>query len=361
MAIFETGMTGAQFLAALNTQITGSGIEGTYNVLKYGAVGDGVTDDTDHIQDAIDAASTDGGTVYVPAGVYMVNTLTCNSKVCLQGDGKKSVLKSRAAEPLLSLQNEDSSEESADRWSLRIKSIKLDGDNTGTIGLNFLRYSVFSFEDLLIYNFEQYGIYGNGFLIGSLTNCYIKNCVIGVYGKRLTEGTDSAPNLVTFINCKIDHNTTLAVKWEYGWLLTFIGCNFEFNGVNGNAATGVIDYSSTQVQTTSYGQGIILNNCWMEYNYGTVIKITNAQNTGGLISSINNCICMLGTPTVAINIISNTGPNKLIVRDSSIMNTASVQLDGANAVLVNDQSNIVGTITQNDSSKYYTVDVTEVT
>lgn len=39
-----------------------------YNILRYGAVGDGSTDDSGAIQDAVDAASQTGGTVYFPPG-----------------------------------------------------------------------------------------------------------------------------------------------------------------------------------------------------------------------------------------------------------------------------------------------------
>ena len=49
---------------------------GPVNAKWFGATGDGVTDDTTAIQDAIDVlqASTYGGTVYIPDGVYIISS-----------------------------------------------------------------------------------------------------------------------------------------------------------------------------------------------------------------------------------------------------------------------------------------------
>lgn len=44
-----------------------------YNVVGFGAKGDGVTDDTKAIQAAVDACSLTGGTVYYPAGTYLIS------------------------------------------------------------------------------------------------------------------------------------------------------------------------------------------------------------------------------------------------------------------------------------------------
>lgn len=59
-----------------------------YNVKDYGAVGNGSTDDTAAIQAAITAAGVGGGTVWLPAGEYLVtSTLLMNkSGVNLRGD-----------------------------------------------------------------------------------------------------------------------------------------------------------------------------------------------------------------------------------------------------------------------------------
>ena len=61
------------------------------NVRDFGAVGDGVTDDTAAIQAAIDYAnSVGGGAVYVPSGVYSCAKLLVKAKVRIYGDSAES-------------------------------------------------------------------------------------------------------------------------------------------------------------------------------------------------------------------------------------------------------------------------------
>lgn len=55
----------------------------TRSVFEYGAVGDGVTDDTASFQNAIDAGE---GIVFIPAGSYVVGDLQLKSGVFLKGD-----------------------------------------------------------------------------------------------------------------------------------------------------------------------------------------------------------------------------------------------------------------------------------
>lgn len=58
------------------TKVSYSMIEGAVaNVLDFGAVGDGVTNDTAAIQAAVDYLTYGGGTVFLPDGTYLVDTI----------------------------------------------------------------------------------------------------------------------------------------------------------------------------------------------------------------------------------------------------------------------------------------------
>ena len=65
--------------------VTGS--EQVANVRDYGAVGDGLTNDTNAIRAAI-AAVGSGGIVYAPAGNYLCGGLVITSGITLRGDGQ---------------------------------------------------------------------------------------------------------------------------------------------------------------------------------------------------------------------------------------------------------------------------------
>src|SRR5216683_2387118 len=60
---------------------------GYYSVKVYGAVGDGVTDDTAAIAATV-AAAPAGGVVYLPSGTYLTNTIASDKRIGFLGDGK---------------------------------------------------------------------------------------------------------------------------------------------------------------------------------------------------------------------------------------------------------------------------------
>src|SRR5690606_5526889 len=66
---------------------------GGYNVLAYGAAGNGSDDDTLAVQEALDAAnSAGGGVVFLPPGTYKITTLEAFANITLRGAGQKSII-----------------------------------------------------------------------------------------------------------------------------------------------------------------------------------------------------------------------------------------------------------------------------
>ena len=83
-------------------------LAGTYNVKAYGATGNGTTDDTTAIQNAINAAeAAGGGQVYFPPGTYLINSgplIVDNSYVTLIGDlSRRAQLKTSLNKVILQL------------------------------------------------------------------------------------------------------------------------------------------------------------------------------------------------------------------------------------------------------------------
>lgn len=76
---------------ALNAKAEISGL--SFNVKDFGATGNGVTDDTTAIQNALDAALATGGIVRIPRGTYVMSAgLTVTSNVTIEGEGDATVL-----------------------------------------------------------------------------------------------------------------------------------------------------------------------------------------------------------------------------------------------------------------------------
>lgn len=68
------------------------------SVKDFGAVGDGVTDDTTAIQNAIDSLPSTGGALYFPTGTYLVSSaITINKPGVYYGDGWATNIRSTSA------------------------------------------------------------------------------------------------------------------------------------------------------------------------------------------------------------------------------------------------------------------------
>ena len=89
-------------VATVSTKSPAPGNGGQVNVKEYGAVGDGVTNDTAAFIKALAACAVDGGTCFVPEGTYLISSSGISSAphrpsvlsgVHLVGAGQASILK----------------------------------------------------------------------------------------------------------------------------------------------------------------------------------------------------------------------------------------------------------------------------
>jgi hypothetical protein len=88
-------LDGSQLEIWGNAYLNGSRITGGpgYDVKSYGAIGDGVTNDTVAIQAALAAVPASGGEVVFPPGTYLASGLILKNNVTLRGAGRATILK----------------------------------------------------------------------------------------------------------------------------------------------------------------------------------------------------------------------------------------------------------------------------
>lgn len=125
-----TGSTTARTLAARAADV--------FNVKDYGAVGDGLTDDSTAINAALTADLTTGGVVYFPAGVYLHNscitaTIPAGVSVTLQGQGSDAtIIKSASGVDGMCL----TLATMASSFHIRDMTVEAAGTATGTKGIS---------------------------------------------------------------------------------------------------------------------------------------------------------------------------------------------------------------------------------
>lgn len=137
------------------------------SVKDFGAVGDGVADDTAAIQAAINAASA----VYVPAGTYIVNVVTLDANTELHGDGSSSIIKQSASFAGGSQGSlyVNSGAAGSQVSNIVIRDLRIEGTNIAAPVFSEFKHlvSLNGVKNVLVANVEFVGFQGDGLYIGS--------------------------------------------------------------------------------------------------------------------------------------------------------------------------------------------------
>lgn len=231
------------------------------NVKDFGAKADGITNDTNAIQLAIDTCvSQGGGIVYIPTGRYLIDTLILKSNVNLLGDGSaETILESNGSSKMITTPH--------DQRRFSIKRMMLDGKQKAEYGIYLKNDTSVNADTISTIEDVRAGyVTKNGVYLGTyireirLTNMEILGC--GESGLNVNACSDSCFQFVTSRSNK--------------------GPGFEINGpdnrlvsckayCNGSAATPAVGFDVSKYRN-------IFSSCSSQQNTGHGVFVHNARD-----------------------------------------------------------------------------------
>jgi hypothetical protein len=238
------------------TKATFSMIKGTViNAVDYGAVGNGITDDTVALQAAIDAtvSSSDTFALYIPKGIYLTSaSLVFSSPIKIFGDGFNitneggTVIKaSQTSGAILEFNNASASFDNG----LILEDFMIKGTGSGSaVGFQL---EGLVWPNSIFRNLAAVAVGGDGFFFDDCISAIVENC--------RAQGNGGA-------GFKVDQSNSIR----------FSGCSSESNGSHG--------WHFTNSGTAGERVGPSLVQCLSEENAGDAVYV-NQYN--GLI--ISNC------------------------------------------------------------------------
>lgn len=250
-----------------------------YNVkLDYAATGNGTTDDTTAVQNAINAAQTAGsGTVWFPKGVYKVTGLTVTGNVTLAGfNDKETVIYSVTNAPIIATAS-DGNFEMPKLENLRIRGtvtagssqhgIKVDAatyglrcvvrnvwiEDCGAAGLYVLKAFSSIFENVFATNCAGYPFLYDA---ANMPANVFRSCYAGNLRASATVGFRIKAGEFIAYNCNGVNSVPTGTKWavvgkrngvdgdatDAGALARFVDCNIESFDTH-----GILAYHSSTI------------------------------------------------------------------------------------------------------------------
>lgn len=336
------------------------------SVKDFGAVGDGITNDTAAIQAAVDAASR----VYIPAGNYAISIVSLNTNNTLFGDGDASVLVSLNTTYSVSDDAENGLLNTKNISNVTLSNFKVDTNN------NRPTLKIILSSNVTIENVSMNGLLGTGQVFGyaihlaGSTDVYVDSCRLadfynGVYMSRSSLATGTDCGNVYVRNCKIwqdNHGTTRQYPTGvYGYYVeNMVVSNCYFANIkpslagSGFAGYGVYegdgDAVSVIVENCQFidDDGVVTDETFgISTSLSDIVKISDCYFNGltshgvrvrGLQIAVADCF-VTGGMTTGILVGGRTGtlPTEWSVTDCIITDTSEygILVGDSNALEVN--------------------------
>lgn len=267
----RTGQTASRTLQAV--------LEERINVKDYGATGDGSTDDTAAIQEALDDANSLGGaTVFFPIGTYSFGTLTPYARVEMLGENmRETALIQRSGTIGDMIANNANTDD-----FICIRNMTLDGNKAGQTASN----SIISLdgggagatngdhnhvlEDLQILNAKDRGVE----LINGVRNLRASRVIVhGCDGRGWSIGATDC----TFAQCQS------GATGEDGWVIG--GANNRLDGCKAFSAGNGLSSTRSGFEITADGDRTMMTSCEAQDN-----DLHGFHINGAVDVSMSGCI-----------------------------------------------------------------------
>lgn len=162
-----------------------------YDITRFGAIGDGKTNNTVFIQQAIDSCSITGGKVYFPTGVFLTATLVLKSNVTLYISGGATIL----------------GDSNTSHYPYQDAGIRFYGDQWAKQALIFCKGQ------------ENVGIEGKGTIDGQGAKFVVTTI-------RKPDRYRNRPYLLWFAGCKNVSVKEVHLRNSAFWMQHYLGCEY---------------------------------------------------------------------------------------------------------------------------------------
>lgn len=299
----------------------------------FGAVGDGVTDDTAAVLAAVAYIESTGNPVFVPPGTYLTDPFgTAPQSYAAQAfffgsEDASTVIKRRAtgAGAFVTIGDAASTVFQA---NLFISGITIDG-GVNTNGPACAMYDVVRSQiEGCTFKGGSYALRSYGGIANTFDHCKFQDARRGLQIEKFASAAGGGwPNILRFNNCHTVENTEWGVWFDYGRMLVLDGCQVEGNGTTLGAAEGGVyvgpNIGEEVAITDPDSIGLITTGTWFEANRG----VADIHLKSGL-NSVENSNFFSQSTMVTNDVLIDGGRYRLKNLNMSFSKTVNV-LEGA--------------------------------